>query len=293
MNVDLRLLWFCLLVILVLPSCEGDNEPTYIGISGRIDNLPALDANHEYVAWLVENSNTRLIGPITSFNNDETYFLSFAPVPQNIADARTIYFTIEEIGSGYEDPSDVKILSCNFNDNETATISNFPLASDFSKVDGSYVLDSPTTTSSSTDNSGVWFMTEEGNTGLTLPTLEPAWAYEGWVDFNGTWVSTGTFYNVNTKDNSNKYSGNETSPDFPGEDFNNSTEAPSGVSFPMDLAAKEIKITIEPAVDFDPENPFGLTVLTAVVPSPSIVKTTQPMESRVSDLPSGTMTKEQ
>ena len=293
MRNTVRLLWFVLLVFLALASCESDNEPTYVGISGRIDNLPALDADYEYAAWLVENSNTRLIGPISSFNNDGTAFLAFAPIPQNIADARIIFFTIEEKDTEYESPSVLKILSCNFNDNDSANISNFPIASDFSIIDGSYLLDSPTTTGSSTDNSGIWFMTEDGNAGLTLPTLEPVWIYEGWVNFDGIWVSTGTFNSEKTKDNSNKYSGNEEGPNFPGEDFNNDTDAPSGVSFPMDLAGKDVKITIEPADDFDVETPFNLTILTATIPSPSVVGISQIMDSRVGDLPTGTMTKEQ
>jgi hypothetical protein len=109
----------------------------------------------------------------------------------------------------------------------------------------------------SNENSGIWFLNRSTGSpvaGLNLPDLTGTdWTYEGWVVIGGTPVTTGTFDKVDVADGFNGYSGAGASPPFPGEDF--ITNAPSGLTFPTDIAGGTAVISIEPRVDNDP-GPF-------------------------------------
>jgi hypothetical protein len=161
----------------------------------------------------------------------------------------------------------------------------------FGDVSGRYMLATPTDSLSDNEKSGVWFVdnsTGLSQSGLVLPELPSGWEYEGWVDINGTYLSTGKFMSTVAADDSNSYGGEWSSPAFPGEDllFN----APSGLSFPTDLAGTSLIITLEPwdEYDVDQEAPFYLKLLEADVPVSAAGQTTYYMSPVAGQFPGGT-----
>lgn len=278
---------FTLLVCLALfTSCEEENN--YTGITGSVENLPTLTSNYEYAAWIIENGNIRLMGEFDT-DSDGSSFLAFAPQPDQIRDASSVLITIENGGAAYTSPSATRVLVADFASADQAELNSSTISPDFTGITGSYILDSPTTTSGSLDNTGIWFTDENINQGLLMPVLADGWKYEGWVLFNGTPISTGKFSDPGAADEAAPYSANEMPYPFPGEDFNKN--APSGLTFPSNLAGKTTKITLEPEPDFS-TLPYNISLLDAIIPNPAVTKTTQMMNVTTENLPKGTITKE-
>ena len=94
--------------------------------------------------------------------------------------------------------------------------------------------------------------------------LPAGWAYEGWAVVDGIPISTGTFTAVDMADDAAPFSGSSAGPPFPGEDL--LMNAPSGVTFPTDLAGKMVVISVEPVPDNSPA-PFVLKPLVGPVPA--------------------------
>jgi len=115
------------------------------------------------------------------------------------------------------------------------------------------------------ENSGIWWLDPAAGpgAGLDLPTLPDGWVYEGWAVVNGMPISTGTFTAVDAADNSAPFSGSMAGPAFPGEDL--LENAPSGLTFPLDLAGGTAVISIEPSPD-NSTNPFLLKPLVGGIP---------------------------
>ena len=129
--------------------------------------------------------------------------------------------------------------------------------------------------------------------GLNLPELTPGWKYEGWVVLNGTPVSTGTFTSVDGADDNaatSPFKGTTNDgPPYPGEDF--VQNAPSGLSFPTDLAGTTVVISIEPSPD-NSTAPFLLKPLVAPVDAAAADHTPYSMNNNaVATNPTGTATK--
>lgn len=287
MKKNFLLLLVALCVIFAIPSCDSDTSSDYVGMTGKIDNLPALSGGFEYAAWLKENNNTRLMG-VLEVNSTGTAQMAFAPVPENIKDASSVFITVENGNSSYTTPSNRKILDATFGSAESADFKTTSIG-DFSGSNGIYILDSPTTSGSSTDNSGIWFVKSDITQGLKLPVLSAGWKYEGWVTFNALDISTGKFTDPGKGDELNVYGGNEPPYDFPGEDFNKS--APAGATFPQNLKGKVTRISIEPEPDNDAKR-FGLTILIDTIPNPSVTKTNLTLNNAFSTFPIGTISKE-
>lgn len=280
---------FVLLLITFLSSC-GEDKINYKGITGTFENLPLLTGNYEYAAWILENGNTRLMGPIT-INADGEGIFSFAPISDNIADATSILITIEDNSVAYNSPSETQVLDCNFGTSDQAILTANAIGSDFGGISGNYILSSPTTSSSSTDNSGIWYVTQDINQGLQLPVLAAGWKYEGWVMFNNIPVSTGKFTDAGSLDESNIYGGSEDPFPYPGEDFNNPAVAPTGVNFPQDLKGKVTKITLEPFPD-NSSDPYNMVILIDTISNPSVTNINYKLNTSLENLPSGSVTKE-
>ena len=90
----------------------------------------------------------------------------------------------------------------------------------FASAGGSYIIATPTTTSTDDDLSGVWFLVpgDMPTASLTdLPDLSnvAGWTYEGWAVIDGSPVSTGTFDMASGSDNSSTFSGTEMGPAYP------------------------------------------------------------------------------
>jgi hypothetical protein len=161
------------------------------------------------------------------------------------------------------------------------------LGDDFTDATGTYILATPTNGSESNENSGIWFLDLSSGSpaqGLFLPTLPDGWKYEGWAVIDGMPVTTGTFLSATSEDDADPYSGPQPGPPFPGEDF--LANAPSGLTFPTDLAGGAGVISIEP----DPDNstaPFTLKPLVGNIQSDATDHTTYDMTSNVPTFPYG------
>lgn len=278
-------LFFFATILLSISSC-GTESVNYKAITGTVENLPALDASHEYVAWIKDVNNIRNMGTINP-NADGIAQFSFVPLPETISEASEVTVSIEDVFSNNNSPSESIVLKAEFGTSDEANLVASPIA-DFAGIDGTFILSSPTTTSSSTDNSGVWFVKEDITQGLTLPVLSSGWKYEGWVFFNNLPISTGKFLDPGLADEGNPYSGAQAPFPFPGEDFNKN--APSGVFFPVDLKNKIVKVSIEPEPD-DSASPY-ISILQDTVTNPSVTNTNYKMSVVPDFLPSGTITKE-
>jgi hypothetical protein len=104
------------------------------------------------------------------------------------------------------------------------------------------------------------------------------------VVIDGMPVTTGTFTSNNTIDESAPYSGLQSGPPFPGEDF--LENAPDGLTFPTDLSGTTAVISIEPFPDDSP-NPFTLKPLVSMIPDPATDHINYTMTNNAAGFPSG------
>ena len=165
------------------------------------------------------------------------------------------------------------------------------LGNDFTSATGTYILATPTNGAMTNENSGIWFLDlSSGNPaqGLFLPTLPAGWKYEGWTVINGMPVTTGTFTSTTVVDDADPYSSTMPGPPFPGEDF--LINAPSGLSFPTDIAGGTAVISIEPDPDNSP-NPFTLKPLVGDIPMNATDHFNYDMSTNLSSFPTGTVTR--
>jgi hypothetical protein len=168
------------------------------------------------------------------------------------------------------------------------------MAASFAALSGKYVLATPTNGANTDELSGVWFLDNTTGVpvkGLNIPELESGWRYEGWVMVQGTAISTGTFEVSDEADDTLRYGGATAGPNYPGEDF--LQNAPSGVTFPLDLSGASVFITLEPWYDPHPESPSPYKILQATVPASAVNLQTYTMDAvAANNLPTGTVTLE-
>jgi len=197
--------------------------------------------------------------------------------------------SLEPSGDTDSVPSVVKPLAGDIT-NGAATLSH-TVGKDLSAISGNYILATPSTNSTTDENSGVWFLdpTAGPGPGLDVPDLTGTdWVYEGWVVIDGIPVSTGTFDHGNMSDTSETFNGSDAgTPPFPGEDF--ISNAPAGLSFPTDLSETTIVISIEPRVDNNP-SPFQFKPLIGTVPSNAADHTAYSLEDKTDTLATGSVT---
>lgn len=262
--------------------------PFVFGITS-IDDLLTLDirgltnlgADAVYEGWIIIDDNAISTG---RFNVDlqgdmrrNTFFVN----KQNLADAETFVLTIEPVPDTDPGPSDTHILAGDFDGDQADLTVDHPsaLGTEFTDATGEYILATPSTTTTTDELSGVWFLNPNDGSpipGLDLPELPDGWQYEGWAVIDDIPVSTGTFLDVAAADDSDFYSGPEDTPSFPGEDFIQS--APIGLTFPTSLEDQQIVISVEPYPDYE-LLPFVLKPLTAMVPNPASDHTVYSMDN--------------
>lgn len=287
--------------VLALVSCDNDDDdnppsnptPNASMITMDIDNLEPLADNERYEGWLIVDGNPVSTGLFEVDENGNPSETTFEVNESNLENATAYVLSIEPFPDSDPAPSDIKILGGAFSGNTAAVSVNHPAAlnASFDGASGTYILATPTTTTTNDELSGVWFLDgSDMSAGLDLPELPANWAYEGWAVINGTPVSTGTFTSVSGMDMAAPFSGSDGSgPAFPGEDF--ITNAPSGVSFPTDLSGMTIVISIEPVPDNSPA-PFAFKPLVDMVPTSAANHTNYDLENQVaSNFPSGSVSR--
>ncbi len=247
-------------------SCDSDddNAPTTANLTINLTGLEELGNDFVYEGWVIVDGAPVSTGTFSSVDFPQ----SFSVDADQLSSASTFVLSIEPAVDPDPAPAATKILAGDFS-GSSASVNSNNIVGDLSTSTGKYILATPTDTDDTNEASGVWFLDNSGEAavqGLDLPTLSDGWVYEGWVVFDGTPVSTGTFTDPNAADNNAATSvfkgdaGN--GPGYPGEDF--LQNAPSGLTFPTDLKGKTIVISVEP----NPDNsaaPFTLKPLAHVV----------------------------
>ena len=265
------------LVVISLASCNNDNETDPIGtLTLNLSGLEDLGSDYVYEGWIIVNGS-----PVSTGTFRSTIFPQTFNVDANqLNSATTFVLSIEPAVDPDPAPADTKLLAGDFSGNN-ASVSSSNLVGDFSNSSGKYILATPTDTDANNEESGIWFLDNSSGSavaGLTLPTLPAGWKYEGWVVFNGTPISTGTFTSVSAADDNastSPYKGTTgDGPGFPGEDY--VMNAPSGLTFPTDLKGKTVVISVEPYPD-NSTAPFTLKPLAHMIPANAANHTTLTM----------------
>ena len=175
-------------------------------------------------------------------------------------------------------PAATKLLAGDFSGNvanvnsDNIVVGSGSAVSSLGASTGKYILATPTDMDDTNESSGVWFLDNTNapnlTAGLSLPTLSDGWKYEGWVVFDGTPISTGTFTSAEAADDNattSTFKGDAgNGPGYPGEDY--LQNAPAGLTFPTDLKGRTVVISVEPYPD-NSSAPFTLKPLAHMVPA--------------------------
>lgn len=264
-------------------------------VANLILNLTGLDelgVDFVYEGWLIVNGSPVSTGTFSSVNFPQ----SFAIDKSDLELAVKFVLTIEPAVDNDPAPAATKMLVGDFS-GSTANVST-AIIGDFSNTSGSYILATPTDGADTNENSGIWFLDPTSGSplpGLELPVLSDGWKYEGWVVIGGVPVSTGTFTNVAATDDSDIFSGPDALPSpngsdgfFPGEDF--LTNAPAGLTFPLDLSGTTAVISVEPSPD-NSVAPFTPKPLAGMIPENALDHTLYSIGQNLGSLPGGSVSR--
>lgn len=278
-----KTLFFAAMLGLFFAGCKKDEGTLNLNLNGLED----LGANYAYEGWVMIDGSPVSTGTFTVDANGSASQTAFDVTDIDLESATAFVLSIEPIPDSDPAPSAVKMLSGDFS-GDVATV-NTNLIADFSNSTGQFIIATPTTSSTTDDLSGVWFL-ENGNAGLDLPTLATGWAYEGWAVINGTPVSTGVFTDPAAADDAANFSGTDNpSPPFPGEDF--IMNAPDGLTFPVDLSGMPIVVSVEPVPD-NSTAPFTLKPLSGASPEMgTAVGTPYSLGNNAAGFPMGSVTR--
>lgn len=282
---------------LLIASCKKEETPTVTmkNINLNISGLEDLGTDYVYEGWLIVNGSPVSTGTFTVDASGNLSQTTFSLDASDVDNATTFVLSIEPANDSDPAPSATKMMAGDFSGNSASVTTS--LVGDFSNAAGKYILATPTNGADTDENSGIWFLdisTGSPTVGLTLPQLPDGWKYEGWVVINGQPVTTGTFTNTKATDDADPFSESMPLPDvngadgfFPGEDF--LINAPSGLSFPTDIAGGMAVISVEPYPDNSP-NPFTLKPLVQPIPDGAVDHTVYDMDQNLS-FPTGTVSR--
>jgi hypothetical protein len=285
----------------VAAACSDDTTEPERGrdLTLALQGVEPLLSGFHFEAWALVAGNPLAAGKFNVDAQGRLVDLNGAAIAngtlrqsRDISAATAIVITIEPNGDRDATPTATHILAGAVTGaaGTLAVASPMALGSDFSTAAASYVLATPTDSDNSNERSGVWFLSLASGSpapGLSLPTLPAGWMYEGWAVVNGRPLTTGRFLNTRAADNAAPYSGPLAGPPFPGEDY--LRNAPSGLTFPLDLRGATVAITIEPEPDDSPA-PFAFKPLLGSVPAAAADRVTYSLPNRASTLASGTFT---
>ncbi len=257
----------------LLPTVASAQAAPVVTVSESYSGLESLGAGFVYEGWLIIDGAPVSSGTFSIDGSGAVVPITTPTIP-NAADATTFVLTIEPSPDPDPAPADTHVLAGDFVNGIASLTIDHPaaLGTNFSSATGSYIVATPTTSDTTDEYSGIWFLELPGGTpppgpSLNLPTLPAGWNYEGWTVAGGTPISTGTFTSVSGADDFGGFSGPDAAPPFPGEDF--ITNAPAGLTFPRDVSGYPVVISVEPFPDDSPA-PFALKPLTGQVPNPVV-----------------------
>ena len=253
---------------ILIVGCSDDDNPITESANLTLDitGLDDLGDDYTYEGWIIVDGNPISTGVFNVDANRNLSETTFELEETQLNAATAFVLTIEPSPDPDPAPSEVHILAGDFIGNEANVSVGHAAAigNDFTNSTGGYILATPTDGANDTDErSGVWFLDPSGPApALDLPLLPAGWIYEGWAVIDGVPVSTGRFTEVSGSDDSNIFSGSNDGPPYPGEDF--LVNAPSGLTFPVDLSGMTVVVSVEPFPDNSPA-PFTLKPLVANV----------------------------
>lgn len=283
-----------LLGLVVFTSCSDDDAGEILqdDLSLNITGLEDLGDDYIYEGWIIVDGSPVTTGVFSVDANGNLSETEFRVDAADLDAATAFVLTIEPSPDPDPAPSSVHILAGDLNNGRgDLTVDHAAaIGNDFTTATGGYILATPTDGGSETnENSGVWWLNPAAGPGpgLSLPTLPEGWIYEGWAVIDGAPISTGRFSSNQGADDFGGFSGSAGGPPFPGEDFLNN--APSGTSFPVDLAGKTVVISVEPVPDNSPA-PFLLKPLVGPVAEGAVDHTFYEMNNNaIATNPSGSV----
>lgn len=247
-------------------SCSNDDDntgPSTSNLTLNLQGLEALGDDYVYEGWIIVNGAPVSTGTFSDVSSAQVFSVN----TDMLNSATRFVLSIEPAVDPDPAPADTKVLVGDFSGQSAAL--NSTIVADFSSASGTYILATPTDMDDTNEASGVWFLDNSSGSpavGLNLPTLSAGWQYEGWVVFDGTPVSTGTFTDPAMADANaatSPYKGAAgNGPGYPGEDYVMGSAA--GVIFPTDLKGRTVVISVEPWPDNSPA-PFALKPLAHMV----------------------------
>lgn len=281
---------------LFLIGCNDDNSPsgpTTSSLELNIAGLEDLGSSAMYEGWIMVDGTPKTTGTFSVNASGALSQSSFDIDSDDLSAATAFILTIEPNPDPSPNPSDVHIIAGDFSgSNASLSVGHgAALGNDFSSIYGKYILATPTNGADTDENSGIWFLDLSSGSpavGLSLPTLPVGWKYEGWTVINGVPVTSGTFTSVTAVDDADPFSSTQPGPPFPGEDY--LVNAPSGLTFPINLSGGTAVISIEPFPDNSP-NPFTLKPLIKMIPDDAADHVTYNMDKNLGSFPTGTATK--
>jgi hypothetical protein len=236
-------------------------------VTVNFNGLEDLGPDARYEGWLIVGGNPVSTGVFTVDGSGTPNPSSFTVSDADADNATTFVLTIEPFPDADPAPASTHILAGDFANGMANITVDHPaaLGDDFTTAAGDYILAVPSDSNMvGSYVNGIWYLTPPNpDPSLSLPTLPPGWAYEGWVvDTNATMpISTGTFTTISgaDSDGGGATAGPGATPPFPGQDFINPLR---------DLTDAHLAvISIEPVPDNSP-NPFTLKPLVGSITDP-------------------------
>jgi hypothetical protein len=284
-------------IALVAVGCDDDPaSPDRSTLALELSGFEPLRNGFHYEGWAIIGGTPMSTGRFNVGTGGQLVTVAGAPVAGeafqtglDLDAATAIVITVEPNNDSDPAPAATKIAAGDVNDNEaTLTVAHSAaLGNTFTSATGTYILATPTDGPNSNERSGVWFLNASSGSpaaSLSLPALPTGWRYEGWAVINGTPVTTGTFRTVTGADMAAPFSGSQSGPPFPGEDF--LRNAPAGLSFPVDLRNQMVVVTIEPDPDDSPM-PFALKPLSGTVPGNAMDHVNLSLTNGAASFPTG------
>ena len=306
----MKKLLFVLTLAIVLYSCDK-NESVYPDFTSEANSsadlkasksklgldftgLSPLGPHYRYEGWIIVDGEPVSTGKFNITPSGQMAPKVFNVNKKALADATTFVLTIEPQPDPDPAPANTHVLAGNFaNGSASLSISHgAALGIDFSTASGTFILATPTTSTTTDELSGIWFLDISSGSpmaGLNLPTLPAGWIYEGWTVIDGVPVTSGKFMDVDNYDFDDPYSSSENpGPPFPGEDY--IMNAPSGLSFPTNISGGIAVISVEPYPD-NSDGPYALKPLVGSIPLNAMDHNNYPMGQNPGSFPTGTATK--
>lgn len=286
-------------LLLMAPACDSDSGDEDTGaetsgetgtarsVSWELNDVPALGAGFVYEGWVMVDGAPLSTGRFTVDASGVPSQTSFELTDAQADVAAAFILSIEPETGDDPAPSNTKLLGGDITAGAgTLSVGHMAaLGDDLSGVAGSYILNTPTTSTDDTDfSAGIWWLDPAAGPGatLTLPTLPSGWHYEGWVVTGDGPQSTGRFADPAAvdSDEGGPTAGSDPAPPFPGQDFINPL---------VDLIGTTAVISIEPEPDDNPA-PFAIKPLVDMEVEDVGIGVLQNMAVNADPLPSGSVT---